>query len=230
MESLMALCPTDTSLRQQHPAAQTIEPILAHEIPAWKRILDIVGACGGLLLFSPAMIMIAIAIKLTSKGPVVFKQKRVGLGGRPFDFYKFRSMVVDAEQHLEKLRKLSEYKDGPAFKMKDDPRITAIGSFIRKYSLDELPQFYNVLKGDMSLVGPRPLILPESDKIANWHWVRAYVRPGITCTWQVFGREERDYDKRIRMDLAYVRSYSLWLDIKLLLMTVPAILSGKGVY
>jgi lipopolysaccharide/colanic/teichoic acid biosynthesis glycosyltransferase len=158
---------------------------------------------------------------------VFFKQRRAGLGGRPFTIYKFRTMVVDAEAQKSQLRHKSE-QDGPAFKIKHDPRITRIGRILRESSLDELPQLFNVLKGDMSLVGPRPLPVDESEGCATWHRRRLDVTPGLTCIWQVHGRSSVSFVEWIRMDRRYIRALSIWQDIKLMLLTIPSILMRRG--
>jgi lipopolysaccharide/colanic/teichoic acid biosynthesis glycosyltransferase len=173
------------------------------------------------------MLAAAIAIKLSSHGPILFAQRRAGLGGQPFTIYKFRTMVVDAEQRKASLKGLNE-QDGPAFKMKHDPRITRIGRLLRTTSLDELPQLWNVLKGDMSLVGPRPLPCDESDAARLWHRQRLDVTPGLTCIWQIRGRNSVTFDQWMRMDMEYVRRRTLWHDLRLLLETIPAVLFSRG--
>jgi exopolysaccharide biosynthesis polyprenyl glycosylphosphotransferase len=192
-----------------------------------KRIFDIVGSSLLLLLTAPLFFLISLAIKLTSPGPILFKQIRVGLHGRIFYLYKFRSMVVDAEKKLEEFRHLNEVS-GPVFKIKNDPRVTPIGRLIRKFSLDELPQLINVLKGDMSLVGPRPPIPDEVAQYERWQRRRLSMRPGITCIWQVNGRNKISFEEWMKMDLQYIDNWSLNLDFKLLLKTVPAVLTGNG--
>jgi lipopolysaccharide/colanic/teichoic acid biosynthesis glycosyltransferase len=201
--------------------------LFARPIPLWKRALDIVGASAVLAVASPVMIAVAIAIKITSPGPILFAQKRGGLGGKPFDLYKFRSMSVDAEARKADLMKFNE-RSGPVFKMTHDPRVTTIGRFIRKTSLDELPQLFNVLKGDMSLVGPRPLPKSEERGYDHWHWRRLDVKPGLTCIWQVTCRHDKDFDRWVRLDLEYIAKRSLLLDLKLLFQTIPAVLAQRG--
>lgn len=193
-----------------------------------KRGIDIFGSLLMLILLSPLFLIVSIAIKLESPGPVFFRQRRVGLNGREFIMYKFRSMVDGAEKKLDEIRHLNEMT-GPVFKIKNDPRITRVGRFIRKMSIDELPQFINVLKGEMSLVGPRPPLPSEVSEYEEWHYRRLSVKPGITCVWQVSGRNEIGFDEWVRMDLEYIDRWSLWLDLKLLLKTVPAVLRGTGV-
>ena len=184
-------------------------------------------AVAGLLLLWPLFILIGLAIKLTSPGPVLFKQHRAGLGGRPFLFHKFRSMVVDAEDRKRSLAELNE-QDGPAFKIKADPRVTPIGAFLRKTSLDELPQLWNVLRGDMSLVGPRPLPCDEQNQCEGWYHQRLDVAPGLTCIWQVEGRSTVLFDEWMQMDRDYIRSRSAMLDLMLLLRTVLAVVGQRG--
>ena len=196
-------------------------------LPLWKRAMDIVGAAVGLVVFLPIMLVAAIAVKLTSRGPVIFTQRRAGLGGRPFMIYKFRSMRASAEEERPDLAPDSHLA-GPAFKMDSDPRCTAVGRLMRRWSVDELPQLWNVLKGDMSLVGPRPLPCHESDDMSFWHRRRLLVTPGMTCIWQISGRSLVGFDDWIRMDIQYVENRSLWLDLRILAMTVPAVLSRIG--
>ena len=198
-------------------------------MPLWKRALDIVGASFGLLLLSPIMIAIALLVKFTSPGPVIFRQKRMGQGGRPFDFFKFRSMIPDAE-HLKKDLRAKNELSGPVFKIKNDPRITPIGRILRKTSLDELPQFWNVLRGDMSLVGPRPPTLDEVPQYELWQRRRLDVTPGITCIWQVSGRSKIGFIEWVRMDIRYARNRTLANDLKLLAKTIPAVLAKDGAY
>ena len=201
--------------------------LFAAPFPWWKRAMDIAGAVMALVIFSPAMVAIAIAIKATSNGPVFFTQIRGGRGGKPFKLYKFRSMAVDAEARKADLMRFNE-RSGVAFKMTSDPRVTGIGKFIRKTSLDELPQLFNVLLGDMSLVGPRPLPVSEEKSYNPWHWRRLDVKPGLTCIWQVTSRHDHDFDRWVRLDLEYIRKRSLWLDLVLLFKTVPAVLAQRG--
>lgn len=198
---------------------------------AVKRVLDIFGSLIGIILFSPVMLVTAIAIKLESRGPVIFKQKRAGLNGRIFKMYKFRSMCVDAEELKAKLQEQNEVKDGMMFKIKDDPRITKVGKFIRKTSIDELPQFFNVLFGDMSLVGTRPPTLDEVERYERSHWRRMSIKPGITGMWQVSGRSQiTDFDKIVELDTEYIDKWSIWLDIKIVIKTVFCLLKRKGAY
>ena len=194
---------------------------------AIKRLIDIICSFVGILAFSPLFIIIAIIIKFTSKGPVFFSQKRVGKYGREFDMYKFRSMVVNAEELKEKLAAQNEMS-GPMFKMKDDPRVTKVGKFIRKTSLDELPQLWNVLKGDMSLVGPRPSLPKEVAQFEDWMYKRLEVKPGLTCYWQVSGRNNIDFEDWMKLDVKYVEERNLWIDIKLICKTVFVLFGDKN--
>lgn len=197
--------------------------------PPWKRAMDIIGALVGIVVGAPLMLFIAVIIKITSPGPVIFKQRRGGLGGKAFTVYKFRTMVEDAEARKAHLRHLNE-RTGAAFKIKNDPRITRVGRFLRNLSMDELPQFFNVLMGDMSLVGPRPLPVTEENEYAVWQRARLAVRPGLTCIWQVSSRNRSCFDHWVRLDLQYIRSMSFWLDVKILLLTFPAVLSRRGAH
>ncbi len=192
-----------------------------------KRLIDIVVSAGLLILSAPLFVVIAIAIKLDSEGPVFYVQERCGLNGRIFRMFKFRSMVVGADKMKEQLRLFNEMS-GPVFKMKDDPRVTRVGRWLRKTSLDELPQLINVLKGDMSLVGPRPPLPEEVAQYERWQIRRLSVKPGITCIWQISGRNEIDFDEWVRLDLYYIDHWSLSLDLKILIRTIPAVISGRG--
>jgi exopolysaccharide biosynthesis polyprenyl glycosylphosphotransferase len=193
-----------------------------------RRILDIVLASIILGIFGPLfMLPTAILIKLTSPGPVLFKQKRCGLSGRQFVMYKFRSMVDNAEQLRVELEPLNEM-DGPVFKVSRDPRITAIGKIIRRRSIDELPQLFNVLRGDMSLVGPRPPLPQEVARYERWQRRRLSMKPGMTCLWQISGRNEVSFEDWMKLDLTYIDNWSLLLDLKILLKTVPVVLLGRG--
>lgn len=192
-----------------------------------KRMLDVGIAATMLLILSPLLVVVALIIKLISPGPVFFAQDRVGMNQRRFRLYKFRSMVADAEQRKNEFAHLNE-QDGPAFKINNDPRITPIGRFIRRTSIDELPQLFNVLEGEMSLVGPRP---PLPDEVSQYQWLfrrRLSVKPGITCVWQVSGRNGITFDEWMNMDKQYVENWSLWLDFKILLKTIPAVLLCRG--
>lgn len=192
-----------------------------------KRGIDIIGAGSGLILLSPVIAIVACAVKFTSKGPIFFSQKRVGKNGQLFDMYKFRSMVVNAEELKEKLANQNEMS-GPMFKMKDDPRVTKVGKFIRKTSLDELPQLWNVLKGDMSLVGPRPSLPKEVKQFEKWMYKRLTVKPGLTCYWQVSGRNNIDFEDWMKLDISYVEDRNFWIDIKLIFKTVFVLFGDKN--
>lgn len=193
-----------------------------------KRIIDICGSLVGMILLSPVFLIVSILIKLEDpKGSIIFKQERNGKNGKVFYMYKFRSMVHNAEELLETLKSQNEMS-GPVFKIKDDPRITKIGRIIRKTSIDELPQLFNVLKGDMSFVGPRPPIPREVAQYNEYQMQRLAVKPGITCIWQVSGRNNIDFDEWVELDLKYIRERSTFLDIKLILMTIPALIGDKN--
>lgn len=195
-----------------------------------KRFIDIFGALFFLLVLSPIFVITAVAIYFDDPGSILYGQKRVGKNGRQFKMLKFRSMVADADKLRAELMSKNESKDGVIFKMKNDPRITKVGSFIRKFSIDELPQLFNVLKGDMSLVGPRPPLSSEVALYTLEERKRLHVLPGITCIWQVSGRSDIPFKQQVRLDLDYIQSQGFWMDIKLLLRTVPAVLLGKGGY
>lgn len=197
---------------------------------ALKRFLDIFFGLFLLIVFFPLMLIIAFLIKIRDFGPVFYNSDRVGQWGREFTFYKFRTMRLGAEREREQLNHLSHLKTPKAFKIKKDPRVTLIGRILRKTSLDELPQLWNVVKGDMSLVGPRPPLPAEFAHYDLEERRRLEVKPGITCIWQVSGRSELSFEKQVELDIQYIESRSLWLDIKLLLKTIPAVLFGKGAY
>jgi lipopolysaccharide/colanic/teichoic acid biosynthesis glycosyltransferase len=207
--------------------ADALEFLFVKALPTWKRMTDIAGAMLGLVVALPVFLMVAVLIKLGSPGPVFFRQLRTGRGGVPFLMYKFRSMVLDAEDRKHELISHNE-QDGPAFKIAADPRVTRLGRFLRNSSLDELPQLWNVLRGEMSLVGPRPLPCDESNSCLDWQRRRLEVTPGLTGIWQVHGRGEVTFNEWIRMDLEYVRRCSFWQDMKILLATVPAVVQRRG--
>jgi exopolysaccharide biosynthesis polyprenyl glycosylphosphotransferase len=194
---------------------------------ALKRLLDVAISMVFLVRSAPALLIAALGIKLSSPGAVLFKQERIGLNGRIFMLYKFRTMVADAHARRGEIAHLNEMT-GPVFKAKDDPRITPIGRVLRKFSLDELPQLWNVLKGDMSLVGPRPPIPEEVANYHRWHRRRLSMKPGLTCLWQISGRNNIDFDRWMQLDLQYIDNWSPSLDLKILLRTIPAVLSGRG--
>lgn len=191
-----------------------------------KRITDIFLAAAAMVVLLPFMLFIVLLIKITSPGPAVFRQVRCGLNGRKFVFYKFRSMVDNADEMKSELEHLNQKQT--AFKIPNDPRMTAIGRWLRKFSIDELPQFWNVLKGDMSLVGPRPAVPEEVDRYQRWQRRRLRMRPGLTCLWALNGRDHLDFDTWMRLDMQYIDNWSLTLDFKILLKTVPQVLLGKG--
>jgi exopolysaccharide biosynthesis polyprenyl glycosylphosphotransferase len=193
-----------------------------------KRVVDFCLALATLMVISPVLVLVATVIKITSPGPIFFTQKRIGQNKRKFTIYKFRSMAVDAENKMRELEHLNELS-GPVFKIKHDPRITPVGRFLRKTSIDELPQLINVLKGDMSLVGPRPMSVRDYELFSeDWHRRRFSVRPGITCLWQVNGRNSVPFEKWMELDMQYIDKWSLWLDFKILAKTIPAVLKGSG--
>ena len=197
---------------------------------ALKRAIDVAVALTMLLLLLPLFAVVAAAVKWTDGGPVLFWQRRVGRWGREFWFPKFRSMVINAEQLKDQLLKLNDHKDGVTFKMKRDPRVTWIGRIIRKLSIDELPQLWCVLKGDMTLVGPRPPVPREVAKYTLADRRRLDVTPGLTCIWQVSGRGNIPFPRQVELDVEYIEARCTWLDIKLMLHTIPAVLTGKGAF
>ncbi|TWU57894.1 sugar transferase [Rubripirellula reticaptiva] len=195
-----------------------------------KRLTDVVIASTVIVILSPMFVIVALLIKFTDFGPILFVQTRIGQDGVPFSCLKFRSMRVNADELKAKLLSESHHKDGRTFKMRKDPRITSIGRIIRKFSIDEMPQLWNVVRGEMSLVGPRPSCPQE---VAIYHredWQRLQVKPGLTCIWQVRGRGDIPFEQQVQMDLEYVEERSLWLDFKLLVLTVPAVVLAKGAY
>lgn len=201
-----------------------VQPLSKH-----RRAFDIAVSAALLVLLSPLFLLIALLIKLTSRGPVLFRQQRAGLGGRPFTFYKFRSMQVGADLRKAELSDANE-QDGPVFKMRNDPRMTPVGRFLRRASLDELPQLWNVLRGDMSLIGPRPPTLDEVENYEHWQRGRLGLTGGLTCLWQVNGRSEIGFTEWVRLDLRYARAHSPLGDLAILLKTVGAVLTGRGAY
>jgi exopolysaccharide biosynthesis polyprenyl glycosylphosphotransferase len=210
-------------------------PLVGVGEPVWrdyqvvlKRVTDVILAIVGSVVFSPLMIIIAIAIRLDSRGPIIFRQVRVGRGGRTFTCYKFRSMCVDAERQVSSLQRQNE-ASGPLFKMREDPRTTRVGRIIRR-GLDELPQFWNVLRGEMSIVGPRAAIPSEVAEYEPWHRRRLEVPQGITGLWQVSGRSDLTFDEMVLLDIYYIENWSLILDLRILLKTAPTILFGPGAY
>ena len=229
--------PASTSFLSSEQANASVQPavhgtgtplqVLNDKTPRWKRGLDIVGSGTGLLLLSPIFLVAAVAIKCSSQGPVFFIQKREGKDGREFGILKFRTMKVNAEAEQELLRSQSE-QDGPAFKLKNDPRITFVGKYLRKSCIDELPQLYNVLMGEMSLVGPRPLPVGESQQCSPWQRQRLSILPGLTCIWQAHGGRDIKFSEWMRMDLEYIRKRSLYYDLKLILETAFLAILHRG--
>ncbi len=201
---------------------------IANSHPFVKRAFDVLVSALFLILLAPLFGLIALLIWIEDGGSIFFAQTRVGQFGREFKMYKFRSMCLDAEQRLKELLAKNQHKEGVTFKLKDDPRITRIGTWLRKFSLDELPQFYNVFIGDMSVVGPRPPVPREVMKYSLANRRRLAIKPGITCIWQVSGRSEIDFSGQVQLDVNYIESQSFWTDVKILVRTVPAVLSGKG--
>lgn len=221
------------------PLMQEVQghPVLVfppREVPGWqivaKRVLDITLSLVGLVLFSPLMALVALGIRLESKGPAVFVQERSGQRGRVFRMYKFRSMVCDAATQQEELAAYNEMEGGPVFKISNDPRVTRCGAVLRRTSLDELPQLWNVLRGEMSLVGPRPLPVYETRKIMDSsHRRRLSIKPGLTCLWQIAGRNQiRNFDEWMKLDLEYVDSWTFWMDLKIVMKTIPVVITGLG--
>jgi lipopolysaccharide/colanic/teichoic acid biosynthesis glycosyltransferase len=196
---------------------------------AVKRTFDILGSAMLLTLLSPVLLTILVAIKLTSRGPVIYRSVRPGIGGVPFHCFKFRTMYKDADQRQADLESLNE-ANGALFKIRDDPRMTPVGKLLRRFSLDELPQLVNVLRGQMSLVGPRPLPLRDFERLEEWHKKRYLVMPGITGLWQVSGRSDLDFDDLVRLDFLYLERWSVFLDLSILVKTVPAVFGRRGSY
>lgn len=205
-------------------------PLAQRRYEIATRVMDVFLSSVALLFAAPIILAAAIVIKLTSKGPVFFHQKRAGLNREPFTMFKLRTMYAGADDDKELFRKFNSLPTGPCFKIKNDPRITAVGRWLRRSSIDELPQFLNVLLGDMSLVGPRPLPLDEVRTDSHEQRIRFTVKPGITCLWQVSGRTEIPYDEWLALDVWYIRNRSLSLDLQVLVKTIPAVLSGRGAY
>jgi exopolysaccharide biosynthesis polyprenyl glycosylphosphotransferase len=195
-----------------------------------KRVIDVCGSMMLLLATAPLLLLAALLIKLDSPGPILFRQERVGLNKRRFALIKFRTMGTDAERQQTLMESLNE-ADGPVFKIKKDPRVTRVGRFLRRFSIDELPQLFNVLKGEMSLVGPRPLPVRDAERmVVQWHKRRFSMKPGLTCLWQVNGRSDVNFDHWVRLDLQYIDNWSLEMDLKILLKTIPTVLKGAGAY
>jgi lipopolysaccharide/colanic/teichoic acid biosynthesis glycosyltransferase len=214
--------------RRRGAAGLTVAGETAYELS--KRSFDVMLALLLLVLSFPLLLVIAAAIKLTDGGPVLYWQRRVGMWGETFPFPKFRSMVVRADEMVGSLAAKNQHGSGITFKMKRDPRVTWIGRIIRRFSLDEFPQLWCVLRGHMSLVGPRPALPREVDRYTQKHRRRLGVRPGLTCIWQVSGRADIPFEKQVQMDVDYVESHTFWMDLKLVAFTVPAVLTGRGAY
>jgi lipopolysaccharide/colanic/teichoic acid biosynthesis glycosyltransferase len=223
------LAPDSTATRLRGLALREVPEESGVYLRVGKRLFDIVGALVALVLSSPLLALAALLIKLESRGPVVYKSVRIGRGARPFTFFKLRSMVNGADRHRHTLSHLNE-TDGPVFKMARDPRVTRIGRLLRISSVDEIPQLWNVLRGEMSLVGPRPPIAEEVAQYEPWQLRRLDVLPGITCLWQISGRSRIGFQEWMRLDLEYIKHRSLWLDLKILVRTIPAVLSREGAY
>jgi lipopolysaccharide/colanic/teichoic acid biosynthesis glycosyltransferase len=196
---------------------------------AVKRTFDLIVAGIGLVVLSPLLVAAAAAVKLSSRGPIVYRSLRPGIGGRPFECFKFRTMRVDINLTEDQLEALNE-SSGALFKIRDDPRLTATGRMLRRFSVDELPQLLNVMRGEMSLVGPRPLPMRDFELLQEWHKKRYLVLPGVTGLWQVSGRSELDFDDLVRLDFLYLERWSVFLDLSILLKTIPAVLSRRGAF
>ena len=222
--------PSQGSRPSQPFAARLIRWWNTHSVVAFKRTIDLVTVGPALLLLSPLFLLVALAIKLEDKGPVLYWQQRVGLNGRAFAFPKFRSMRTDSDAARREIEHLNQHGDSLTFKMKNDPRITRVGKMLRRTSMDELPQLLCVLKGDMTLVGPRPPMVSEVTGYTLADRRRLSVTPGLTCIWQVSGRSDIPFPKQAAMDVDYIRGRSVALDVQLLLATVPAVLFGRGAY
>lgn len=194
------------------------------------RTVDVIGSAGALVVFFPVLAVVAVLIKLEDGGPIFFRQNRVGKDGKLFQMFKIRSMHLDAEARKPQLSKNNQHHRSTTFKMKNDPRMTRLGRWIRQYSIDEIPQFWNVLKGDMNLVGPRPAVQCEVVEYKATELLRLVVKPGITGLWQISGRGDIDFEGQIRLDLKYIRSEGFWANLKILFLTVPAVLLGRGAY
>ncbi|RPJ86207.1 MAG: exopolysaccharide biosynthesis polyprenyl glycosylphosphotransferase [Acidobacteria bacterium] len=239
-QGIMVRVRTDLfDLRVARPQVDTIDGVPVVTIRSgpeegWqlvlKRVIDFLGSAALLILLAPFLLLVALLVRLDSPGPVLFRQERVGLNRRRFKLIKFRTMVQEADKKQELFEALNE-ADGPVFKIRNDPRVTRLGRFLRQFSIDELPQLINVLKGEMSLVGPRPLPLRDVKLIdAQWHKRRFSVKPGLTCLWQVNGRSDVSFERWVRMDLEYIDTWSLALDLKILLKTIPVVFRGSGAY
>jgi exopolysaccharide biosynthesis polyprenyl glycosylphosphotransferase len=225
----LSLNQVDMDLLAGIPLIGVRELSLGHGARAVKRAIDVVGAVVGLIVFAPVMAIVALAIRLESPGPVLFRQERLGEDEHPFRVVKFRSMRQGAEKELSALMDRNE-ADGPLFKMRDDPRLTSVGRWIRRTSLDELPQFVNVLRGELSLVGPRPPLASEVALYETWQRKRLAIKPGVTGLWQVSGRSDLTFDEMCLLDIYYIENWSLWLDLRIILRTIPQFLMSRGAY
>lgn len=218
-------------LRRSEPLSLLSRPALVGSQLVLKRAIDFIGAAIGLIVLSPIFALTALAVRVTSSGPVLFRQRRVGLGGDVFEMLKFRTMVADAEQQQERLAQSNVYSGDPLFKLASDPRTTSVGTFMRRSSLDELPQLINVLRGEMSLVGPRPALPSEVERYEQHHFIRFEVLPGMTGPWQVGGRNAiRNFEDVVRLETAYIRGWTVWRDFSILMRTIPAVLSMRGAF
>lgn len=212
------------------PANQRfITPIRRDGYNLWKRGLDVTASGIALLVFFPVMLITGVAIFLTDRGPMFYRSRRIGRGGKPFHVLKFRSMYVDADKRVQELWAMNKH-DGPVFKIQNDPRITPIGQFIRKFSIDELPQFINVFRGEMSIVGPRPLHEYEVEKFDEYAMERLWVKPGITCYWQIMGRSNLTFEQWMNLDHKYMEDMSLLTDLKIIVKTPAAVFKSEGAY
>lgn len=221
---------TETPISSGDPAQTATQPkILSRPRAALKRAVDIVGAVIGIPLFAPLMALTAILVKLDSAGPVFFMQMRAGVNGKVFKIYKFRTMVANAEKLLDEMIDVAALEE-PMFKLQNDPRVTPLGRFLRRWSIDELPQLYNVLKGEMSLVGPRPEEARLALRYNHWHRLRLLAKPGMTGPMQINGRGDLPLETRVHLEVDYIQNYSIWKDIAILLKTAPAVIKGTGGY
>jgi exopolysaccharide biosynthesis polyprenyl glycosylphosphotransferase len=218
-----------TAGREEHEPDVSLEIRSGPLYAMSKRAFDIILSLLALVLLVPIIPLIAIMIKLDTPGPVFFRQERVGRKGRLFKFYKFRSMYVGAESRKKEVEALNE-QDGPVFKVRSDPRVTSVGKFLRRSSLDEIPQIFNVVKGDMSVVGPRPPLPSEVEHYQQWHWRRLEVTPGITCLWQISGRSHVSFNEWMRLDMEYLKHRGFKTDLLIFFKTIPAVIARKGAY
>jgi exopolysaccharide biosynthesis polyprenyl glycosylphosphotransferase len=221
--------PESSRIHRWDPAQEFPLPVTPVRYAAAKRVMDVIISLAAIMILSPLLLLIALLVKLTSEGPVIFRQQRSGLGGQEFTCLKFRSMCMDAEQKRAEIAHLNE-ASGPVFKIRNDPRITPVGRVIRKLSLDELPQLFNVLRGDMSIVGPRPPLPSEVAEYSERAQRRLSVKPGITCLWQISGRSDVSFDRWVELDLEYIDTMSFWNDVAIFFRTFPAVLLARGAH